>query len=111
VRDDKQIAYEITNPGTYYLVADTYVGGSGTEYTGAYLLNADFDGELEPPPEEPPPEEPPPEEPPPAGAGLTDDGEAEGCSCGLPGRRRSEPTPAGLLLMAAAWWMARRRRS
>ncbi len=112
-RDDLEIAVEITEPGAYYLVADTYVGGSGTEYTGAYLLTADFDGELVEPPVDPPDGGTEPTdggtEPTDGGAGLTGDG-AEGCECGWAGRRRADPPVAGLLWLAAALGLARQRR-
>ncbi|MBW1810598.1 MAG: hypothetical protein JRJ87_20565, partial [Deltaproteobacteria bacterium] len=84
-RDDWQISHEITSPGTYYLVADTFVGGTGTEYTGAYLLTADFDGEL--------------------GKPDVDEPESSGCGCGFAGSHRS-----GLLLIVTAMWVVRRRR-
>jgi hypothetical protein len=83
VRDDRQIEYEITSPGTYYLVADTFRAESGTEYAGSYQLAADFDGELGEPEEE-----------------------SGGCSCGMANRHHS-----GFLLMAALWLVVRRRRS
>lgn len=102
VRSDGRIMVEVIDPGTYYLVADTYVGDSGTEYTGAYLLTADFDGELAEPVVEPPPEEPPVDAPAEVGE--------DGCSCGLAGRRGSRQPAGGALLMMAALWMAGRRR-
>jgi len=115
-RDDTEFTVEITDPGTYYLVADTYVGESATEYTGAYLLDADFDGELVPP-----------EEPPVGGAGgagggggaggtgpgnpaagLT--GDDDGCGCRWVGQRQAELPWAALLGLAAALGLVRRRR-
>jgi hypothetical protein len=89
-RNDWQIRYEITSPGTYYLVADTFVGRTGAEYSGAYLLTADFTGEL----------------------GKTDDEEPEsgGCGCGFAGKHRTGLPLSGLLLVAAIW-IGRRRRS
>jgi len=114
-RGDKDIYVEITDPGTYYLVADTYVGDSATEYTGVYLLTADFDGELAPPGEDPD-----------GGiggsggaggfggagpvTGLT--GDDEGCGCRWVGRRQHGAPWAGLLgLGAALAWTRRRRRA
>lgn len=121
VRDDKEISFEISSPGTYYLVADTYVGSSGTEYTGAYWLDANFTGELVPPeqPEPAPeagPEAGPEAEPvldaalpdaPPVGVdaevdapappgGYASDG-SDGCACGVVGQ--SPRKGLGILLV------------
>jgi len=88
-RDDWQISYDITIPGTYYLVADTFVGNTGTEYSGAYLLTADFTGEL-----------------------VTADDEpgSSGCGCGFAGTRRPGFAALWLLLLVAASLILRRSR-
>ncbi|MFW5739807.1 MAG: MYXO-CTERM sorting domain-containing protein [Myxococcota bacterium] len=134
VRDDKEFSHEITSPGTYYLVADTYVGSSGTEYTGAYLLEADFTGTLEAPqPDagaepallEPVPEPVPEAGPdavviavdagseagatPPSSGGTYTAEEAEGCACRLDGRNRSGP-PLAAVALAVLIGLWRRRR-
>ena len=41
IRNDKSFKVRI-GPGVYYLVADTFVGSSGVEYSGPYTLNVSF---------------------------------------------------------------------
>jgi hypothetical protein len=43
-RDDVTVS-QILTPGTYYLVADTWCSGGGTEYPGGYTMYVDFTGE------------------------------------------------------------------
>lgn len=128
VREDTDITYEITTPGTYYLVADTYVGSSGTEYTGAYMLTADFDGELEQPSPEAGPE-PMPEPALEAGVDATtwpvdagteggpstrpsstyEGDSAEGCACSVPRpKNRGFDTFAGAFLAVLLLFWRRR---
>ncbi len=44
IRDDSTFSYHIS-PGTYYIVADTYVDSSGNEKKGDYKLTVDFQGD------------------------------------------------------------------
>jgi hypothetical protein len=47
-RDDK-IVYEIVEPGTYWIVADTYVDGAGDELAGSYVLHLSVREKTPPP--------------------------------------------------------------
>ncbi len=135
-RDDTDITYEIPGAGTYYLVADTYVGSSGTEYTGAYWLEATYTGDVVAPQPEPGPEPVPeagweagweagPEPAVEAGddsapadatpgtgggpSGAYGGDEAEGCACGVAGPAR--PGYPVVLLVGVLLCFRWRRRS
>ncbi len=116
-RDDAFIDQHVS-AGTWYIAADTYRSGGGTEYPGAYYLDVDFtadgsgddddatgdddddaagdddddaagdDDDAAPPSDIPPP------------WARQDDGGGAGCSCDAPGR-----TPAAPGTAAAAWFL------
>ena len=51
IRHNKQFTYEIPEPGTYYIVADTYVDAHGVSYEGTYHLSVDFEAHPYTPPD------------------------------------------------------------
>lgn len=50
-RDDTDVSVEV-GPGDVWLALDSYVGSSGTEYPGPFVLTADFTGSVGDPPAE-----------------------------------------------------------
>jgi len=51
IRHNTQFTYEIPAPGTYYIVADTYVDAHGVSYEGPYHLTVDFEAHPYTPPD------------------------------------------------------------
>ncbi len=133
VRDDVSFSWSVS-PGSWYLTADTWCSGGGTEYPGGYFLHVDFsagggdddddtgdddtgdddtgddddtaDDDTAGDDDSGPP--PPPGSPEPHVSGTY--GEGDGCSCLGPGPGRREPIGAAILILAPLSLTLRRRR-
>ena len=81
-RHDTDIGPVLLEPGTWWLVADSWSNASGQSFPGAYVLDADF--EATGPVPDPPDQEQPPVEEPDAGSPPVTEPDAGGAPVGEP---------------------------